>query len=158
MLASDIARKRGHLSWISKDPSQKRTQQCKNSAQYTVLFSLLRKTNYWKVFINIPGPPSSTSLWMYQLRMIYTQRIFQKQYYYHITYAYCMSNGSSLSWVSVSTAKQNFNCFCPVFQVLMQRVMKRRPLRKRLGPCGYHISNGNLLFFIENTSAMKDES
>ena len=48
--------------------------------------------------------------------------------------------------------------FCPVFQVLMQRVMKRRPLRKRLGPCGYHISNaGNLLFFIEDTSAMKDE-
>ena len=68
-----------------KGPKPKKdTPVQKLSILHCLFISFLRKTNYWKVFINTPGPPS-TSLWMYQLQMIYTQRIFQKQYYYHIT-------------------------------------------------------------------------
>ena len=79
-----------------------------------------------------PAPPS-TSLWMYQLRMIYTQRIFQKQYYYHITYAYCMCNCSSPSWVSVSTAKQNFNCFLSCFPGVDAACHEKKAIEKEVG-------------------------
>ena len=127
MLASDIARRRGHLSWISKDQSQKKDTTVQKLSILHCLFSLLRHTNYWKVFL------PSTSLWMYQLRMIYTQRIFQKQYYYHITYAYCMCNGSSLSWVSVSTAKQNFNCFLSCFPGVDAACHEKKAIEKEVG-------------------------
>ena len=71
-----------------------------------------------------------------------------------------MCNGSSLSWVSISTVKQNFNCFLSFFPGVDAAFHEKKviEMRTRLGPCGYHISNGNLFFFIEDTSAMKDES